>query len=304
MRLFRNYSKFFKQAIFIFLCTLSVLATTEIALRVLSRLYSRGRILNRVSHSNDFIIVCIGDSFTYGLCVEEQDAYPAQLERMLHYNLSGKHFRVFNLGVPGSNSSMHLKYFTQLVDDCVKPDIAIILTGANDKWNIADSNIDKIMRTHNLTAILKTKINSFIGSLRIYKMVKLIIINITGRFPKTDVGLGNIVFNTKDTDNEYDRLIEYNLRQMSILAKANGVSLIFQNYPHTDKGNCSGTPEEKTAKFFSIPFVNNCSVFQERLNTVSPHELYIYDNCHPNAAGYAIMAKEIYKIIAEKIIGE
>lgn len=50
--------------------------------------------------------------------------------------------------------------------------------------------------------------------------------------------------------------------------------------------------------------MNNCSVFQERLNTVSPHELYIYDNCHPNAAGYAIMAKEIYKIIAEKIIGE
>lgn len=253
MRLFRNYSKFFKQAIFIFLCTLSVLATTEIALRVLSRLYSRGRILNRVSHSNDFIIVCIGDSFTYGLCVEEQDAYPAQLERMLHYNLSGKHFRVFNLGVPGSNSSMHLKYFTQLVDDCVKPDIAIILTGANDKWNIADSNIDKIMRTHNLTAILKTKINSFIGSLRIYKMVKLIIINITGRFPKTDVGLGNIVFNTKDTDNEYDRLIEYNLRQMSILAKANGVSLIFQNYPHTDKGNCSVPLKKRLQSFFLYP---------------------------------------------------
>lgn len=51
-----------------------------------------------------FRIVVLGDSFTYGLGVNTQDAYPAKLEEYLNQNLSCNNiskFEVLNLGVDG-----------------------------------------------------------------------------------------------------------------------------------------------------------------------------------------------------------
>lgn len=303
-KLYPNYSKkHLKRMTPLFIYIVCVLAVAELSLRVIGYIQYRKPIANKISRENDYIIVCIGDSFTYGLGVEKNDSYPTQLEKLLNSNIISRHFKVFNFGVPGSNSSMHLGYFTELIRGQVRPDLVIILTGANDSWNFAKSNIEKVMQNQSAFSKLGTKIITFFADFRIYKMVKLIIVNLTRRTSESEIGRGKIVFTTKNPPGRtIDKLKEHNLTQMATLAQSSGIQLMFQNYPNPGNGNCDDTIEQKITQHFSIPFVNNCAVFFERLKTTSPHDLYIYDNCHPNAAGYAIMAQGIYKVISENIL--
>src|SRR5262245_7356912 len=51
-------------------------------------------------------VVCLGDSNTYGLAVERAQAYPQSLQRIWDAKKANGAIQVFNLGVPGTNSSL------------------------------------------------------------------------------------------------------------------------------------------------------------------------------------------------------
>ena len=299
----RSSSSFLKQAFFGLLCVFGVLATAEASLRIIGYFQSRKPLLDKISHADDFIIVCIGDSFTFGICVDSKDTYPAQLERMLNGSGLGRHFRVFNFGVPGSNSSMHLKYFKELTRMQVRPDAVIVLSGANDSWNLANSNIAEIGQSQSAADRAMIKAVTFLADFRLYKMVRLILVNLTGRTPETGFGRDKIVKAEKSIPNSMtEKLKIYNLTQMALLARAEGIQLILQNYPSPCQGDCGTTPDEKVARVFSLPFVNNCRFFNARLGQMSLHDLYIYDNSHPNAAGYTMMAEQLCGVIKEAVV--
>jgi acyl-CoA thioesterase-1 len=73
-------------------------------------------------------IVAMGDSLTAGLGVNENDAYPAQLERKLRQG--GYRWHVLNAGISGETSSGALSRIGWVLK--LKPDIVILETGAND----------------------------------------------------------------------------------------------------------------------------------------------------------------------------
>src|SRR5262249_1140746 len=79
------------------------------------------------------VILCVGDSFTYGLGAKSQDgAYPAHLERQLKSR--GHASRVINSGWPGLNSLQALQKIQSLLAE-VKPDLVCIMLGRNDGWS-------------------------------------------------------------------------------------------------------------------------------------------------------------------------
>mgnify|MGYP001829144899 FL=1 len=93
-------------------------------------------------------IVAVGDSLTEGLGVAEEFAYPALLEKKLRSN--GYHYRVVNAGVSGETSSGTLARIKWVLT--LKPDIVILVIGANDGFRGIDpelikSNIITIVRT-------------------------------------------------------------------------------------------------------------------------------------------------------------
>jgi len=104
-------------------------------------------------------IVAVGDSLTAGLGVDEEMAYPAQLERRLTGD--GYHFRVVNAGVSGETSSGALSRIDWVVAS-LKPDIVILETGANDGLRGLDpdlllSNLDRLvdhLKSRNIQVIL------------------------------------------------------------------------------------------------------------------------------------------------------
>jgi len=93
-------------------------------------------------------IVAVGDSLTEGLGVEEELAYPAVLEKKLQ--AQGYRYRVINAGISGETSSGTLSRIKWVLT--LKPDIVILVIGANDGFRGIDpalikSNIRRIIQT-------------------------------------------------------------------------------------------------------------------------------------------------------------
>jgi acyl-CoA thioesterase-1 len=74
------------------------------------------------------VIVAAGDSLTAGLGLDEEESYPAQLEKKLR--AAGIDYRVINAGSSGETSSGLLSRLDWLLT--LKPAIVILETGAND----------------------------------------------------------------------------------------------------------------------------------------------------------------------------
>ena len=103
-------------------------------------------------------IVAVGDSLTEGLGVEEEFAYPAVLEEKLRQQ--GYQYQVINAGISGETSSGTLSRLNWVLT--LKPDIVILVVGANDGFRGIDpglikSNIRTIIQSlkeKNVTVVL------------------------------------------------------------------------------------------------------------------------------------------------------
>ena len=92
-------------------------------------------------------IVAVGDSLTAGYGVDENEAYPALLEKRLH--LDGFSFKVINAGISGETSSGTLSRIEWVIRS-LKPDVIILETGANDGLRgvdpqVLEKNLDGII---------------------------------------------------------------------------------------------------------------------------------------------------------------
>ena len=84
-------------------------------------------------------IVCIGDSFTYGVHLPAAASYPSQLQGMLN-RVPGSHWRVFNLGYPGQNSAQVRAGLARNLE-AYAPEIVVVLIGTNNGWSPAESHL-------------------------------------------------------------------------------------------------------------------------------------------------------------------
>ncbi len=81
-------------------------------------------------------ILCVGDSSTYGLGALKGKSYPDFLAKNLNASITKKKFEVVNLGKPGLNTAMLAKRLDEVLE-VFQPHVLIVMTGANDKWNLS-----------------------------------------------------------------------------------------------------------------------------------------------------------------------
>ncbi len=92
----------------------------------------RGRESPLVKSAGVFRIVALGGSTTYGVFIENaEDAYPAQLERILREDYGHDNVEVVNAGAPGYNSWESFINFSFRVLD-LHPDMIIFYEAVND----------------------------------------------------------------------------------------------------------------------------------------------------------------------------
>jgi lysophospholipase L1-like esterase len=75
-------------------------------------------------------ILALGDSTTFGLGVEEDQTWPAVLQRLLQDGLPGG-VEVINAGVPGYTAYQGLRYF-EIRGAALRPDLVLATFGFND----------------------------------------------------------------------------------------------------------------------------------------------------------------------------
>lgn len=83
------------------------------------------------------VILCLGDSNTYGVFYSQEEAYPGQLQRILEKRTPGR-YHVLNLGLPGTNSSQIATHLQDWLDE-YHPQSVVVCVGINNYWNVADS---------------------------------------------------------------------------------------------------------------------------------------------------------------------
>jgi acyl-CoA thioesterase-1 len=108
-----------------------------------------GRVSPKAIRPAKGIIVALGDSLTAGLGVNEDLAYPSLIEKRLATD--GHFFKVVNAGISGETSSGTLSRIDWVLS-FLKPDLVILVIGANDGLRGIDpkllkKNLDQIIST-------------------------------------------------------------------------------------------------------------------------------------------------------------
>lgn len=110
--------------------------------------------------------MCLGGSTT---AHEGEDAYPVQLEDVLNERDVGIRFKVINKGVNGADSAYILSNIRANLDR-YNPDMVIAMIGVNDG-----------ISTIPYEDSLKVRLSMFVRGLRVYKLAKVLYINIMNK---------------------------------------------------------------------------------------------------------------------------
>lgn len=145
--------------------------------------------ITKIKDKSKVVILCLGDSYTFGIGAAYQYSYPRQLERILNERFSGSSYEVYNLGIPGSNSSQLVNNMQDNVDK-YDPDILIVMTGRNDTWNLTDAT----------SVLVSSKIDLALTRLKIYKLIKIIMINLREKVTSENTIISKIATKRKLSD--------------------------------------------------------------------------------------------------------
>ena len=113
---------------------LAALVLLELSLQIAARFVSDRSGAWRPGASRR--VLCVGDSHTYGALVRREDAFPAQLQRLLEQREPGV-WSVVNLGVPGL-SSTQVRNRLPVWLARYQPDVLVAWSGVNDSWNVSE----------------------------------------------------------------------------------------------------------------------------------------------------------------------
>ncbi len=129
----------------------------------------RDREFPKAKPSSTFRIICLGDSWTFGANVGQQDAYPQRLQALLRQEFPKADFEVFNLGVLGYSSYQGLELLKKNISELF-PDLVVIAFAMNDS-KIGGSR-DKDMPAYNQkqNTLVKT-LNRILERIESYKLL-------------------------------------------------------------------------------------------------------------------------------------
>lgn len=105
----------------------------EISMRVCGFFLENRNVSPPPVAGTQYRILCLGDSFVYGIGADEHHSFPAQLADILNTKQSDKTYRVFNEGFPGDTTHRVLEKLQPGIEK-VKPQLVILLCGGANLW--------------------------------------------------------------------------------------------------------------------------------------------------------------------------
>jgi lysophospholipase L1-like esterase len=122
--------------------------------------------------SSSFRIICMGDSWTFGANVDQEQAYPQQLRALLKQKFPAAELEVFNLGVLGYSSYQVLELLKRKAID-IDPDVVIIGAAWNDATKQQYYDKDVPEQKQKFTKMSKS--NRVLNKIESYKLLRYLV---------------------------------------------------------------------------------------------------------------------------------
>ncbi|HLV37165.1 MAG TPA: SGNH/GDSL hydrolase family protein [Spirillospora sp.] len=259
-------------------------------------------------------ILAIGDSFTYGMYVHNQETFPARLEEVLNQRLENR-VQVLNAGVPGYTIADELSY---LLDKglALEPDVVVLGVYTNDIFDFYPPVREVLARPVLLASASGLEIpeeqDSFLReNLALYNALLQLrgqygqarIEQQINRVTPTIEGLHRVYqdltfLRPQDFPDEW-AAYERNLREMIALLQERQIPLVIVAFPDVAQlpveGGLPDVPQQMLARIADetgTPFVDLLPVFRELGDIQTLYLLYYNRDAQidPNAPDAAVLA--------------
>ncbi|PLX07023.1 MAG: hypothetical protein C0596_12885 [Marinilabiliales bacterium] len=111
-----------------------VLLLLEVSLRIVGYIYTEKQNSPEIQNNDEkFVVLCIGDSFTYGVGSTKGNTYPEQLQHILEEQ-TDKEVIVVNRGRCAQNTTQAMEKLQEDLNSC-NTDLVIMLFGMANSWN-------------------------------------------------------------------------------------------------------------------------------------------------------------------------
>jgi lysophospholipase L1-like esterase len=260
-------------------------------------------------------VLCIGDSFTFGIKVPDEEKYPAILERLLNAGSTDPKYRVINVGRPGKSSGFVLASLDKWIRR-YRPRVVVIMTG----WNCNDSDFAEYrVQSGRGAGLTRVKLALFLNRFATYRLAKYLVARFES-VPTESVYRRVISMELYDFQ-DYQRVGLGNLTKICERLKQRGVPLVLLTYPEARPpanpysateyyhyifgkspiGEADYLLKERHGKIainaiieyvahgYSVPLADNAEAFRGRREA----DVFLVGDHHPNAAGNRIVAETV-----------
>ena len=230
----------------------------------------------------EFRILAIGESTTYGLGVDPENAYPKQLERLLRTR-KGLEVTVVNTGVPAQTSTSILRNIRYQLEKH-RPHLVISLFGTNDTNEALNDLTSRIAFGY--------CVPEFVANLRVYRLA-CIVKDYALHAPSVEDHGAWVFFDPRQRgpggewiDNPFYReQLELNYETVIEVVRSSGSRMAILSYLY---------PKDDLHEFLAriagengVPYIDLCS------EETSTPDFFTKDGFHPNKRGHRVMAKRI-----------
>lgn len=248
------------------------------------------------------VILCLGDSITYGYGVDDALTYPALLQAALGSRLPGR-YAVLNGGVDAYPMAFEDQKFLYLWSRGVRPSVAIVGYSMNEGWlgHLVDSN-EEIKRQFARRVWLKNHVRSFaLYNLVVENWARNYYNHMKGKFVP---GTNFAVLSREELDKRYEQYLQ---RIVNHLRSRNvkPVFMLFCGFNgETGRYDSEGPFENKFADFAQkngIPMLRS----DEILRQGEPENLdlakYFIDQAHMNELGTRKVADRLAEFLPSAV---
>jgi len=243
------------------------------------------------------VVLCLGDSITYGYGVDDAHAYPAQLQAALDRTHPGQ-FTVLNGGANAYPVTFMHQKFLYLWTRGIHPEIVVVGYSMNEGW--LGHLVDSDAATKNQFA-RRVRLKNFLRSFALYNLVvENWGIEYYERFKdKMLPGTHSVDWSEKSYDERYERALERLVADL----RGRNVTPVFLDLSafngQTGKYDSEGFLQREFAAFaarHSIPFLRTDEVFHAAANG-GDIASYFRDRCHMNERGNAALAARLASLL-------
>ena len=272
----------------------------------------RGREFQTQKAPGVFRILCLGDSYVFGDYVNDDETFPANLERKLRQALPGRPIEVVNAGVNGYTITDEAS-FAREKGFSLHPDLIVVGFVLNDLADLTrrvSSRENQRQEARTLSTSPLTPAKALLRRTATYNFLFVIKATILGRLRLDptiqDLPIRHLLYPPYDERTE-DLFARYRIELLNLdgMARAHGCRVMLVLFPFYEQvvGDASAEAQARLTRMASeagIPSVDLLPAFRRSGSRAAKLFLMPLDH-HPSAAGQRVAAREVSTALATRI---